>query len=597
MTSLGSVTRFVVDLRAADFGRAWQAGPTPRIEDYLDGVAEPQRSYLLAELLRVEREYREALGEIPKPQEYRSRFPGHEAVVDGIFGVTPSDVHDGNRQQAPGTKDCGAPGDGAEQMGRSDVGASSTLAWMSRTDNQPDGGCVSFFLGSQRRVEPASSTASAIPSASCFLNDEWGIARYAPIRKLGEGAFGVVFPANDRELNRRVALKLPKRPRLASEQDAIDFLFEARTLATLDHPGIVPVYDVGRADDGRCYVVSKYIRGEDLRQRLKRRSRLGQQEAARLVRQVALALHHAHEAGLVHRDIKPANILLSERDEPYLTDFGLALKTEDLQLGSQVAGTPAYMSPEQINGDVSQLDGRSDIFTLGVVFYELLTGERPFRGKSLADLLAEICSSDPQSLDHPRLSVSRALNAICLKCLAKEPADRYQTGKQLADELHRWLTDEEMPETEAKSPPVRRPTFAFVTAMALGVLLSGVALTIWIRSNPRAPVEAAKIPPIIIKQSGPPPPPKVVVQYVRVPAGSKDDPPPMGYSPETWASLPEVMKIQLRRFDPLSPRGPGDRFNNHLPFGRDAMLLDPLGRLRRPPTGVDSSLPGFRRGR
>ena len=365
-------------------------------------------SYLLAELLRVEREYRKALGEIPTPQEYRFRFPGLEAVVDGIFSMTPSDVHNGNRQEAPGTKDCRPPGDGAQQMGRSDVDASSTLAWISRTDNQPDGGCVSFFLGSQRRIEPASSTASAIQSASCFLNDEWGIERYARIRTLGEGASASSSLPTIASSIAKSHSSCPSGPGSPPSRMRLISSLEARTLATLDHPAIVPVYDVGRADDGRCYVVSKYIRGEDLGQRLKRRSRLGQKEAARLVRQIALALHHAHEAGLVHRDIKPANILLSERDEPYVTDFGLALKTEDLQLGSQVAGTPAYMSPEQITGDVSHLDGRSDIFSLGVVFYELLTGERPFRGKALADLFVEICSSNPQSLDHPRWSVPGA---------------------------------------------------------------------------------------------------------------------------------------------------------------------------------------------
>ena len=299
---------------------------------------------------------------------------------------------------------------------------------------------VSFFLGSRTPAAAAPSATSPPQSGSLpFLNHEWGIDRYAPIRKLGEGAFGVVYLAWDRELKRTVALKLPKRPRLTTEQDAIDFLFEARNLAQLDHRGIVPVYNVGRARDGRCYVVSKYIRGEDLGQRLRRRGTLRAREAAELVRQVALALHHAHDQGLVHRDIKPANILLSELDQPYVADFGLALKTEDVQLASQVAGTPAYMSPEQITGDVSELDGRSDIFSLGVVFYELLVGERPFHGRSLADLLTDIRSGTPKSPDFWRWDVTHTLGTISMKCLAKRPADRFQTGKQLADALDRWL--------------------------------------------------------------------------------------------------------------------------------------------------------------
>jgi serine/threonine protein kinase len=353
-----------------------------------------------------------------------------------------------------------------------------------------------------------------------LLDHEWGVDRYAPIRTLGEGTFGVVYLAEDRQLDRKIALKLPKRPRPTSEQDATDFLFEARHLARLDHPGIVPVYDAGRAQDGRCYVVSKYIEGEDLGRRLKRRGRLKPREAAELVRQVALALYHAHAHGLVHRDIKPANILLGREDpgfdpkldasraghailaaaarsdEPgvrgleleqaYIADFGLALKTEDVQLASQVAGTPAYMSPEQITGDVSQLDGRSDIFSLGVVFYELLVGERPFRGKSLAALLGEICSGTPLSPDRWDRGVPEMLSAICMKCLVKRPADRFQTGKQLADALHRWLTlgerAQDKLEAPVRPPPPKRKRFGVLSAIALGVVVGALAIN-WLWST------------------------------------------------------------------------------------------------------------------
>jgi tRNA A-37 threonylcarbamoyl transferase component Bud32 len=350
----------------------------------------------------------------------------------------------------------------------------------------PDAG-VSFFLGSRTPAAAAPSTTSPPQSGSLpFLNHEWGIERYAPVRKLSEGAFGVVYEAEDRELLRKVALRLPKRPRLTTEQDAVDFIFEARILAQLDHPGIVPVWDVGRAQDGRCYVVSKHIDGEDLGRRLKRQGRLKPKEAAMLVRQVALALHNAHDQGLVHRDIQPANILLSSselEDQAYVADFGLALKTEDVQLASQVAGTPAYMSPEQVSGDVSQLDGRSDIFSLGVVFYELLVGERPFRGKSLAKLLKNIRSGTPKSPDRWHRDVPETLSAISMKCLAKRPADRFQTGKQLADALHRWLTLEEKPlraEVRHQNPgqmvtissPMRQllGTFCIIIASLLGAI-------------------------------------------------------------------------------------------------------------------------------
>jgi hypothetical protein len=277
---------------------------------------------------------------------------------------------------------------------------------------------------------------------------------------------------------------------------------------------------VGRARDGRCYVVSKYIEGGDLRQRLQRRGRLGPEEAAELVRQVARALHHAHGQGLVHRDIKPANILLGQetlevnsrldvsayartgRDHPagyernqanltsaarpdeagvlgleldqvYVADFGLALKTEDVQLAGQVAGTPDYMSPEQITGDVSRLDSRSDIFSLGVVLYELLVGKRPFRGTSLADLLTDISSGAPKPPDRWNCGVPETLSAICMKCLAKRPADRFQTGEQLADALQQWLT----PKGRGQATVVSSPTVIPLSGAKAGkVVVSLIAV-------------------------------------------------------------------------------------------------------------------------
>jgi serine/threonine protein kinase len=434
------------------------------------------------------------------------------------------------------------------------------------TADPPDAG-VSFFLGSRTPAAAALSTTSPPQSGSLlFLNHEWGVERYVPIRKLGEGAFGVVYLAEDRELNRGVALKLPKRPRLTSEQDAIDFLFEARNLARLDHPGIVPVYDLGRAQDGRCYVVSKYIRGEDLGQRLKGRGRLGPKEAAELVRQVASALHHAHEEGLVHRDIKPANILLSELDQPYVADFGLALKTEDVQLASQVAGTRAYMSPEQVTGDVSHLDGRSDIFSLGVVFYELLVGARPFRGKSLAGLLKEICSVTPKLPHRWHRGVPRTLGAICMKCLAKRPADRFQTGKQLADELHRWLTLQESardkPEAPFGPPPPKR--FGIVSAIALGVLVGALAVH-WIWSTLQVPLESESK---IARSPIPPTTLKTFVRYVPPPVKGEGAPIPIRSSPESSAHVPDVTKRTPRRLNPRNGRGPLGEFDALNPIGK-----------------------------
>src|SRR4051812_32765647 len=203
------------------------------------------------------------------------------------------------------------------------------------------------------------------------------IGRYRVERALGEGGFGTVYLARDELLQRLVAIKVPHPWLVSRPEDAEAYLTEARTIVALDHPHIVPVYDAGSTEAWACFVVSKYIEGRPLTAKI-RDDRPTWAAAAGLVATVAGGLHYIHRKGLVHRDIKPGNILLDAADRPHVVDFGLALWEEHLGRGPKYAGTPAYMSPEQARGEGDRVDGRSDIFSLGVVFYELLTGRRPF---------------------------------------------------------------------------------------------------------------------------------------------------------------------------------------------------------------------------
>jgi eukaryotic-like serine/threonine-protein kinase len=267
------------------------------------------------------------------------------------------------------------------------------------------------------------------------------IGRYRIEKVLGKGGFGIVYLAQDEQLNRRVAVKVPHAKLIAKPEDAEAYLAEARTVANLDHPGIVPVHDVGSTEECPCFIVSRYIPGDDLATMIKR-NRPKYREAAEIVATVAESLHYAHKQGLVHRDVKPGNILIGNDDKPYVVDFGLALREENIGKGPKHAGTPAYMSPEQARGEGHRVDGRSDVFSLGIVLYELLSGRTPFRGDTLAELFEQVTSYEARPLRQYDERLPKELERICNKAMAKRANDRYSSAHDMAEDLRHFLTEQ-----------------------------------------------------------------------------------------------------------------------------------------------------------
>ncbi len=269
------------------------------------------------------------------------------------------------------------------------------------------------------------------------------IGRYEIRKEIGRGAMGVVYQAHDPTLGRNVALKTISLKLPVSKAERGDFerrfLQEARAAAALSNPNIVVVYEVGTdAGTGLLYIALEYLRGKTLEAMLSLGQRLDWREALRTVGRIAEALHHAHSQGVVHRDIKPANIMVLASGEPKIMDFGIAkLEAGELTAGGRVLGSPSYMSPEQAAGE--QVDARSDLFSLGAVLYELLTGRKAFGGPSLPAILASLAHEDPPPATSLVPELPKGVDAVVAQALAKSRLDRYPTGRALAEDVEDLL--------------------------------------------------------------------------------------------------------------------------------------------------------------
>src|SRR5947208_188760 len=308
---------------------------------------------------------------------------------------------------------------------------------------------------------------------------------YELLEEIGRGGQGVVYRPRQKSLNRTVALKVIGLGQWATQAHLKRFRREAEAAANLDHPCIVPIYEVGERE-GSCYFSMKFIDGGQLDE-VTKRTPISTRNAAELIAKLARTVHYAHEHGILHRDIKPGNILVDTKGEPHLTDFGLArlLETKSTVTHTMdVLGTPSYMAPEQAVGNSARLTSATDVYGLGAVFYQLLTGHPPFAGGTTYETVRLVLETEPRQ---PRLwnrKIDRELSTICLKCLEKDSTRRYSSALALAEDLEHWLKQEPI---RAKRSGVfthgrkwlwRNPTTAGLIA-SLVALAVGAGVIVW----------------------------------------------------------------------------------------------------------------------
>ncbi len=401
-----------IDRVAHTFEQAWRRGEAPRLEDVFARHASLGTA-LRRELLAAELEYKLCAGDTLEWPVYRARFPDDAAYLDQL------------RQEF---RDRFAP---------------------ALSDTPKDGHCGRATESTIPYIPPQP------PLAPLSLDD------YALERRLGKGGQGEVHLARQRSLDRLVAVKLLLKSAGDEEPNVQRFLREARTLAQTHHPHIVTIHGLGRAAEGGYFLVMEYIAGDDLSRQIRQRA-FAPDDAARIVVQIAGAIEHAHQRGVIHRDLKPSNVLWDEVRGPVVTDFGLAKDlraADDLTLTEQVMGTPAFMAPEQAHRRFGEVSPRTDVYGLGATLFALLTGQGPYATGSIGEILQLLAGDGP--LPDPREvkpETPSPLADICSRALARYPAERYDSAAALAEDLNRWLEGQPLAATPARNAVPRAPT-------------------------------------------------------------------------------------------------------------------------------------------
>jgi hypothetical protein len=450
-----------IDAVCRRFKADWRTGKRPQADDYLAEVPDEARPALRAELTALDRELRPAGETVARPEAGSPTAPEPPMPL-------PSPV-----AEAPTV----APLPGADTT---DIPEEATLPAREQAtaDHRPTESELGAGLLTPPRAGPKVSPAA--PVRVRYFGD------YELVREIARGGMGIVFFARQISLNRPVALKMILAGQLAHDTDIKRFYLEAEAAANLDHPGIVPIYEVGQ-HEGQHYFSMVFVEGQSLAQKLAH-GPLPPREAAALLVKVAEAVAYAHQRGVIHRDLKPGNILLDQNGNPRVTDFGLAKKVEGdsgLTGSGQIMGTPSYMPPEQAGGKRGAVGPAADVYALGATLYALITGRPPFQAATAMDTVLQVFRDEPVPPRRLNAAIPRDLETICLKCLEKEPAKRYASASALAGDLRRYLAGEPItarPVGQAervwrwcrRNPVVASLSAGVVLALVLGTVVASV---------------------------------------------------------------------------------------------------------------------------